>query len=73
MSYPCSVSDNRATVDQIEMTIDRMGTSPILHGTSSPGGAANHAKPASENMTLRRTKAHVRTESLTRKYASTAK
>jgi hypothetical protein len=80
MSYPCSKADARAAISEIELshTHGSDGTSPILHGASSPGGAAHMAKPAHEVQIVGRLRAGIkkpktRTDSLTRHYAASGR
>lgn len=78
MSYLGSCADAVSTIHTIEEsenTHSSMG-SKILSGSSTPGGAANSAKPAKETLMVGRLRAGIktpitRTDSLTRKYAST--
>lgn len=74
MSYPCSRADAIAVISEIEEsenTHSNSGSS-ILHGSSSPGGAASGTAPASGVLEQKRTKLHRRTSELTRSYGSTA-
>ena len=77
MSFLGSKSEARAIIGEIELspTTGASGTSPILSGSSSPGGAANKSKLAGETQIVGRLRAGIktprtRTDSLTRKYAA---
>jgi hypothetical protein len=73
MSYPCSKSDAESTIASIELsenTRSNMGSN-ILHGSTTPGGAANGKAPSNAVMTQKRTKLHTRTDELTRLYGAT--
>jgi hypothetical protein len=77
MSFHGTKGEARGIIGEIELsnTHGSGGTSPILHGASSPGGAANHAKPSGETQIVGRLRAGIktprtRTDSLTRKYAA---
>lgn len=77
MSFLGSKGEARSIISEIELspTTGASGTSPILRGASSPGGAANSAKPAGETQQVGRLRAGIktprtRTDSLTRKYAA---
>lgn len=77
MSFLGSKSEARAIIGEIELS-DTHGagnTSPILSGASTPGGAANKAKPSGETQQVGRLRAGIktprtRTDSLTRRYAA---
>lgn len=73
MSFCGSKSDAKACIADIELSENtRSNTgSKILSGSSSPGGAANSAKPSGETMSQKRTSLRTATSSLRRKYAST--
>jgi len=80
MSFLGSKSEARSIISEIELshTHGADNTSPILKGASSPGGAANSAKPAGETQRVGRLRAGIntprtRTDSLTRKYAASGK
>lgn len=77
MSFMGSKSEARAIISEIELsrTHGNDGTSPILHGSSSPGGAAMKAKPSGETQIVGRLRHGIksprtRTDSLVRKYAA---
>lgn len=77
MSFLGSKAEARAIISdiQVDSAQGSGGTSPILRGASSPGGAANSAKPAGETQIVGRLRAGIktprtRTDSLTRKYAA---
>ncbi len=67
MSFLGSLNDAKSHINSVEKTPDRMATSPVLKGASSPG-VSNAA--AGGTMSQKRTKIKARTESLTRKYAA---
>lgn len=81
MSFLGSKNEARAIISDIEVsenTHTSSGTSPILRGASSPGGAASSraSVPAGETQQVGRLRKGIktprtRTDSLTRKYAST--
>lgn len=73
MSYMGSCADVKATISAIELSENTHSSSGsnILHGSSTPGGAANSAKPAGETMSQKRTKLKTSTDTLRRKYGST--
>lgn len=73
MSYLGTKDDVTACIGYIEESENTHSSSgsKILHGHSSPGGAANGHKPASETLTQKRTKLRTRTDSLVRHYGST--
>lgn len=81
MSFCGSKADAKACIADVELsenTRTSSGTSPVRDGASSPGGAANSAKPAGETQIVGRLRAGIktpktRTDSLTRKYASSGK
>ncbi len=72
MSYPCSRADAIATIREVELSENTRSNSgsKILKGSSSPGGAANSAKPSGETMSQKRTNLRTSTSSLRRKYAA---
>lgn len=77
MSFLGSKSEARAIISEIELspTTGASGTSPILHGASSPGGATSGTKPAGETQMVGRLRAGINkprtaTDSLRRKYAA---
>lgn len=78
MSFHGTMSDakgNIASVELSENTRTSSGTSPILKGASSPGGAASKAKPAGETLQVGRLRAGIKTpktatDTLRRKYAA---
>lgn len=77
MSYFGSCADVKATISAIELSENTHSNtgSPILAGRSTPGGAADAAKPHSETLMPGRLRAGIkkpktRTDSLTRKYAA---
>jgi hypothetical protein len=77
MSYYGSKSDARACIAEIELSENTHSNtgSAILAGYSTPGGAANSAKPHAETLMPGRLRAGIkkprtRTDSLTRKYAA---
>jgi hypothetical protein len=78
MSYFGTLAENKATVAMIEEsenTHSNVG-SKILAGSDTPGGAASGTKPGAETQVVGRLRAGIktpktRTDSLTRKYAST--
>lgn len=72
MSFMGSFSDAKGIIANIELSENTRSNSgsKILMGHSSPGGAAEGHPPAHETMSLKRTKARTRTESLTRRYAA---
>ncbi len=74
MSYYGSCADVHAEIAKIEESENTHSNtgSKILHGESTPGGAANGKAPSNATMTQKRTKLHVRTGELTRAYGSTA-
>jgi len=73
MSYYGTCADVKATIAAIEESENTHSNtgSPILHGSSMPGGAANGKAPSGATMMPKRTKMHTRTDTLTRKYAAT--
>lgn len=73
MSYPGTIADVKSTIAAIELSENTHSStgSNILHGSSTPGGAANSAKPAGETMSQKRTKLRTATDTLRRSYAST--
>jgi len=80
MSFLGSKGDARGIISDIEVsnTHGSGGTSPILRGASSPGGAASSraSVPAGETQQVGRLRKGIktprtRTDSLTRRYAST--
>lgn len=74
MSFYGTHSDAKAIVHEVEVSENTHSNtgSPILNGRTSPGGAADHAKPSGETMSQHRTKLRTRTDTLQRSYASTA-
>lgn len=80
MSFLGSKSDARAIISEIELspTTGAEGTSKIRDGVSSPGGAAAHARNASETQIVGRLRHGIKsprtaTDSLRRKYAASGK
>lgn len=80
MSYYGSIAEAKSTIASIELSENTHSSSgsKILAGHSGPGGAAGGTKPAGENLQPGRLRAGInkpltRTDTLTRKYASTAK
>jgi hypothetical protein len=78
MSFCLSRSEAQKIIAEIELSeYSRSNAgSMILKGYSTPGGAADGAKPAKETLMPGRLRAGInkprtRTDSLTRKYAST--
>jgi hypothetical protein len=78
MSFFGSHAEAKAVIAEIELSENtRSNTgSAILHGHSTPGGAANSAKPHAENLMPGRLRAGIktpktRTDTLTRHYGST--
>lgn len=74
MSFYGSHSEAKSIIASIEVSENSRSCSgsKILKGHSSPGGAAEGHPPASETMSQKRTKLRTATDSLRRKYASTA-
>jgi hypothetical protein len=78
MSFLGSYADAKAVIAEVELSENtRSNTgSPILHGRSTPGGAADTAKPAHEVLQPGRLRAGIktprnRTDTLTRLYGAT--
>lgn len=78
MSFLGSHAEAKAIISNIEESENTHSSvgSPILSGSSGPGGAAAGTKPASETLMPGRLRAGIkkpitRTDTLTRKYAST--
>lgn len=81
MSFARSKEEAVSIIRDIEMSNDignvkGKGTSPIFRGASSPGGATEGTKPASETQVVGRLRQGIktpktRTDSLTRNYGST--
>lgn len=78
MSFLGSKSEARAIIAEIELSENTHSNSgsAILKGYSTPGGAANSAKPSGETLMPGRLRAGIkkprtRTDSLTRSYGST--
>jgi len=78
MSYYGRKSDAKADIESVEVSeYSRSNSgSPILHGSSKPGGAADMAKPSGETLMPGRLRAGIatpktRTDTLTRSYGST--
>ena len=63
MSYMGSQSQAKADINAVEMTPNRMATSPVRSGASSPG-VSNAA--SSGELEQKRTKLHRKTSSLKR-------
>lgn len=77
MSFAQPFSEARSIIRNIEQDESQGSgnTSPILSGASTPGGAAEKAKPSGEVLQPGRLRAGIktprtRTDSLTRKYAA---
>jgi hypothetical protein len=77
MSYFGSHAEAKAVIATVELSENTHSNtgSPILLGRSTPGGAADAAKPHSETLMPGRLRAGIkkprtRTDSLTRKYAA---
>jgi hypothetical protein len=78
MSYYGTHGEAKALISEIELSENTHSSSgsPILHGRSTPGGAADVAKPHAETLMVGRLRAGIktpktRTDSLTRHYGST--
>jgi hypothetical protein len=77
MSFYGSHSEAKSIIASIELSENTHSStgSPILMGRSTPGGAADAAKPHAETLMPGRLRAGIkkpktRTDSLTRKYAA---
>jgi len=78
MSFFGLISDAHACIEHVELSENTHSNtgSPILHGRSTPGGAADSAKPSGEVLQPGRLRAGIktprtRTDTLTRLYAAT--